>query len=321
MKRANRTGIIFLLLICSNWLFAQQVPSTEENFTYLVTFGKKADKSHGDDDFSQVIFFVIPTSQKNPVYIRVFDADCGGKNDEMYGTEETKTKFTVLGGKGAHSNADARKLDPTGEYKSGTELFSKTVGQSDKLDNDWLTFGPFNPSSGELIPELGGNVFKLVVDGVSGQSGNLYKLFLSTSATSNNAVEGGNAFTYEYCVRMSEKKTIVSHLYPFISKSVVKVKISVFDYDNDGIIRLVSVSKKGSVSKSSGDNQWKEHEFTVTEDEKNTSLDIQFVKQGDSKNNNIVINITNQYGESMPFYTSPIGGVPKYKSKIGVKAD
>lgn len=320
MKRSKITLLIAGLLAGLH-LFAQQTPSAEENFTFLVTFGKEADKSHGDDDFSQVLFFVIPTSHKDPVYIRVFDADCGGKNDEIIGTGSTKTKFTVLGGKGAHSNKDAQKQDPVGQYKSGTELYAKTYGSDDKLDNAWTSFGPFNPTSGELQSDLGGYVFKLVIDGASGTSGNLYKTFLSTSSSSNNAVEGGNVFTYEYCVRMSDKKTTVSHLYPFVSKNVVKVKVSVFDFDSDGTIRVVSVSKKGVTSKSSGNKEWKRHEFSVTEDEKNTSYDIQFVKQGTSKNNNIVVNITNQYDESMPFYTSPIGGVPKYKTKIGVKVD
>jgi len=319
MKRIKLTGLLFLVL--STRVFGQQVPSAEENFTYVVTFGKEADKSYGDDDYSQVLFFVIPATQKTPVYIRVFDADCGGKNDEVYGTGDTKTKFTVYGGKGAHSNKDAQKQDPVGQYKSGTELFSKTYGTDAKLDNAWTTFGPFNPSSGELQTDLGGYVFKLVVDGVSGGSGNLYKLFLSTSSTANNAVTGGNVFTYEYCVRMAEKKTTVSHLYPFINSSVVKVKISIFDFDSDGVIRLVSVAKKGTPVKSSGNKEWKKHEYAVAASEKNTSLDVQFVKQNDSKNNNIVVNITNQYDESMPFYTSPIGGVPKYKSKIGVKVD
>ena len=59
----------------------------------------------------------------------------------------------------------------------------------------------------------------------------------------------------------------------------------------------------------------------VNAQEYNTSFDIQFIKQKDAKNNNIVVYITNQYNEMMPFYTSPIGGIPKYKYKIGVKVD
>jgi hypothetical protein len=316
MKPIN---ILVTLFLIAQQLHAQQVPSAEENFTHLVTFGKQADKSHGDDDCSQVLFFVIPPAHKQPVYIRVFDADCGGKNDELYG--DTKTRFAVYGGAGAHSNKDAQKTDPTGQYKSGTELFSKTIGTDAKLDNAWTTFGPFNPASGEFSSDLGGNIFKLVVDGVSGTSGNLYKVFLSTSASANNPVEGGNVFTYEYSVRMSSKKNSIAHLYPFISAAVVKVKVSVFDFDADGVVRVVSVEKKGISAKSSGNNEWKKHEYTVTAGEKKTSYDVQFVKQTESKNNNIVVNITNQYDESMPFYTAPIGGVPKYKSRIGVKAD
>ena len=320
MKKGSILSVVFLFLV-TDFLFAQQVPSVEENFTHLVTFGKQADKSYGDDDNSQVIFFVVPKTQKLPFYIRVFDADCGGLNDEIVGTAENKTKFMVYGGVGAHSSKDAQKLDPVGTYKSGTELYSKTIGKDDKLDNKWMSIGPFNPSSGELLPDLGGYVFKLAVEGVTGQSGNLYKLFLTTSSTANNAVEGGNAFTYEYCVRISDKKGTISHLYPFINASVVKVKINVFDFDSDGVLRLVSVARKGAAIKSSGNNEWSKHEYTVTASEKNTSLDVQFVKQAESKNNNIVVNITNQYDENLPFYTSPIGGVPKFKSKIGVKVN
>jgi len=29
-----------------------------------------------------------------------------------------------------------------------------------------------------------------------------------------------------------------------------------------------------------------------------------------------VVNVRNQYDETMPFYTSPIGGVPKYKYSV-----
>ena len=43
-----------------------------------------------------------------------------------------------------------------------------------------------------------------------------------------------------------------------------------------------------------------------------------FNKNWPSKNNNITVSIANQYGESLAFYTVPIGGVPKYKYKIKV---
>jgi hypothetical protein len=30
----------------------------------------------------------------------------------------------------------------------------------------------------------------------------------------------------------------------------------------------------------------------------------------------VVVNVRNQRGETMPFYTIPIGGVPKYKGEV-----
>jgi hypothetical protein len=41
---------------------------------------------------------------------------------------------------------------------------------------------------------------------------------------------------------------------------------------------------------------------------------VQFVNNSNAKpNNNICFYITNQYGESLPFYAIPIGGKPVYK--------
>ncbi|MBX9850281.1 MAG: hypothetical protein K2X86_00815 [Cytophagaceae bacterium] len=81
----------------------------------------------------------------------------------------------------------------------------------------------------------------------------------------------------------------------------------------------MSVGKKGDNIAISADNEWIESTHNITEEEKNTSLDIQIIKVSNAKNNNMVFYITNQYGKLMPFFTSPIGGVPKYRYKIGVK--
>src|ERR1700751_2612354 len=111
-----------LKIICTILLFqlfydrlsAQQFPSADEKIPFLCTFSNKSDKDWGDDDFVQIYFFIVPQNEKNPVYIRIFDADVGGKNDEAHGEFNSKTRFGIYGGKGAHSNPDAQKQDPTG---------------------------------------------------------------------------------------------------------------------------------------------------------------------------------------------------------------
>lgn len=317
MKK-NRYALLLLLETFCSCVYSQIMPSIEENISYLVTFSKSADKTWGDDDNTQIYFFVVPEAVKIPFYVRVFDPDNGGAIDENRGGFNSKTKFTLYGGNGAHSNKDAQDHEPTRNFKSGVMLGTKTFGEDKALDKNWYSFGPFNALEGELVSELGGYIFKLVVEGLEGDDGNLYKLGLSSDKNSNVKLEGGNIFTYEYCFRTSDDKLSTCHLFPFISKGITAVKINTYDYDEEGIIRVVSKSKKGEGIKPSGDGKWDASTYNISDEEINTSLDIQFIKQSPVHNNNIVVYLTNQYGKTMPFYTAPIGGLPKYTSKITV---
>ncbi len=296
---------------------AQVMPSPDENIPFLVTFSKSSDKTWGDDDNIQIYFFSIPKDNKTPFYIRIFDADNGGKYDENRNGFNSKTKFSLYGGKGAHSNPASKEKDPKGNYNSGILLNTKTFGEDPANDDKWFNFGPINPTEGELQPEMG-YVFKLVVEGSEGDDGNLYRLSLSSSKDDNVKVEGGNILTYEYCFRTSDNAGSVSHLYPFVTKGIISVTIDVFDYDDEGLIRIISVSKKGENTKLEKAENREISKHTIVDDEINTSLDVQFIKNKASKNNNITVSITNQVGESLAFYTVPIGGVPKYKYKIKV---
>ncbi|MDG1334243.1 MAG: hypothetical protein P8P74_18055 [Crocinitomicaceae bacterium] len=309
---------ILLLLIPVNVLFAQAVPSPEENIPYLVTFGGDGEKSWGDDDFCQVFFFVVPKTQKTSVYFRVYDPGTGEGIDEKKGGFNTKTKFTVFGGKGCITNKDARGTDPRGKWFSGNILSYKTFGNENT--GEWYTFGPFNPTSGEYSKKYGGYVFKLSARGVSGDDGNLYKYFMSTSSTTNSAVEGGNAFTFEYTFRLNDAAGEVSHIYPYIDSNVISVKQGNFDWDNDGEMKIITNTRLTIPLKKSGDGDWQKSEHKVLKGEKESTFDVQFHKNksAPAKNNNVSFYITNQYGESMPFYTVPIGGVPKPKSVIRI---
>lgn len=316
-----------ILTVISLWILsqasiAQSIPATEENIPYLVTFGKHGDSSWGDDDFAQIFFVVLPSSQTEPFFVRVYDPEASGNIDECKGDCNTSTRFAVYGGKGAITNKDARATNTTGNYKAGTLLASKTFTNENKLDMQWYALGPFNPADGELSSEYGGLIFKIVAEGLQGDDGNLYKYFISTKANENRSVEGANAFTFEYSFRLSDNPTDVSHIYPYIDENVVSIWLSNFDFDNDGVLRLVSVSKKGETRKVSAQNIWDTREFKITEEEKKTSIDVQLVKRKSPaiKSNNVTLFITNQYGEQIPFYTIPIGGVPKYKYAIVARA-
>lgn len=308
-------SILILLFMIHSVSIAQPVPAAEENIPFLVTFGKEADKKWGDDDFSQVFFFKVKKELKTPIYIRVFDPDCSGQHDEMNGQFNTMTKFSIYGGAGCITNPDATGTDPVGGYNSGDLLGTKTFGSKTDYDNAWYTFGPFNPSEGEYSAKFGGYIFKVISEGIKGDDGNLYRYFMSSEPDKNVSLEGGNAFTFEYTFRLHKEPYQTSHIYPYIDDKVISVEQRNFDWDGDGYIKICSVATLGNEVAVSGDNNWSQSVYKIKDPERGKSLDIQFTKNNKImvNNNNVVFSIRNQYGELLPFFVVPIGGVPKFQ--------
>ena len=308
------------LLISSLNVNSQAVPASDENIPFLVTFGKQADKAWGDDDFSQVFFFKVPEDYSKPLYFRVYDPDCSGEHDEQKESFNTVTKFSVYGGTGCITNKDSQGIDPVGEYKSGNLLATKAFNHKTDYDDKWYTFGPFNPKEGELSRKHGGLIFKIICEGVKGDDGNLYRYFMSINKDKNIPVEDGNAFCYEYTFRLHSDPKQVSHIYPYVDDKVISLKQRNFDWDYDGYIKLTSRVTETETLTTSGDNETSESDYKVKEAEKGNSVDISFIKNSTFKvnNNNVVFSVTNQYGESLPFFVVPIGGVPEYKGAIKI---
>ena len=316
--------IIILLLGLSNTsvLTGQPVPGKDENIPFLVTFGKFGKTSWGDDDFRQIFFFSILKDYTKPLYIRVFDPDCGGENDEIQGVFNTKFLYSVYGGKGVDpdKNEDSKGLDKSVNFKTGNLLASKVFGSEARYDNKYYTFGPFNPAEGDFNERWNSYIFKIVCEGISGDDGNLYRYFLSRNANNNLAIEGANAFTYEYTFRMWNDFKSVAHIYPFVDTGIVFIKQSNFDWDNDGKILVVSRYKQGIEVPISVEDNWVSSNIPIEPAEVNSSLDFQFHKrQGDLvKNNNVVVTLKNQRGDALKFFSSPIGGVPVYIPKTNI---
>lgn len=323
-----RKQLIYILLILFSpgsvfLLSGQPVPADDENIPFLMTFGGSGlrETSWGDDDFSQTFFFTIPPDHNDPFYIRVYDPDVGGETDELNGVWDTRMSYEIFGGFEVWSHPDAKGIVPTGNYKSGMLLASKTFATADEWDQKWYTFGPFNPAEGEIVDKFANHrVFKIITEGMGGDDGNLYRYYLSTSPDENRSIEGANAFTYEYTFRLWNDAQNVSHVYPYIDSATTSIKVTNFDWDNDGHILMVSRIRKGDEIKPSGEDNTEMQILGIQPEEKNSSLDIQFIKQKDPlvRNNNVVISIENQYGESLEFFVIPIGGVPVYKPGIGI---
>ena len=313
MKYALLTILMFPAL-----LFGQAIPSKSENIANLITFSKEAPSAWGDDDNTQVFFAFIPFDYQEAFYIRVFDPNVGGMLDAAYGDEEfdSKTQFSIYGGEGAHSNPDAQKTDPVGEFKSGVLLDYKVFADEEKYDMQWVSFGPFNPVEGEYDASLNGYIFKIIAEGLDGNDGNLYSYFLSQQGNDNKAIDGANAFTYEYTFRLKNKGN-VAHVYPFIDEDVVAIKQFNFDLDEDGIIKIYSTTKNGHDAAVSGNDVWDFSSHEVDENEKFKCMDLQ-IRRKDQTKNDVSIYVLNQYDKAIRFFSSPLGS-HKYIYQISVR--
>lgn len=298
---------------------AQAVPNPGERIADLITFGAQASPAWGDDDHAQTFFFLVPDGQRDPVYIRIWDPDCGGKNDDLKGGADTRTEFSLYGGPGTFSGPQARDPRPANPVPPGRLLQRQVFGADARYDGQWFAFGPLNPLEAEPAPEFQGRVFKVVARGLSGNDGNVYRYFFSTSGVQNQAVEGGNAFTYEYCFRFpptNHQATV--HLYPFVGKGVVSIKQSNFDMDNGAKMAVFSVAKNGQAAAVSGDGVWASSVLPILPAEHGLSLDFRLTSAARAPND-LVFYVTDQYEAALPFFAIPLGGPPKYRYDVDMK--
>jgi len=316
-------GLLALLLGPAAGAAAQAVPNPGEKIESLVTFGPQAPTTSGDDDFTQTFFFLVPSTERRPIYIRVFDPDCGGQLDAKVGQFNTRTEFSLYGGPGTHSAKGATDPRPTNPAAppSGRLIKQEVFGEDPKYDGGYFNFGPLNPLEGELVEQFQGYVYKVVVRGLSGNDGNLYRFFLSSSPNLNVPIPGGNAFTYEYCFRIPAAPTgraVTVHLYPFANEHVVSIKQSNFDLDNSAKLTVFSIAKNGHAAPVSGDGQWTSSVLPINPKEYGLSLDFRLVSKSTTFND-VVFYVTDQYDTALPFFAVPLGGPPRYKYDIDVK--
>jgi len=187
----------------------------------LLTFGTApSSPGNGDNDQVQVIFFEIPDTITDTLYIRILDPDVGGSStfdEQQGGSWDTATTFGLYGGSGAYTNPAARQArfattaDPG--ISSGNLIISQTFAISGTLDGTWYTFATINPGQGETVGSR--RVFKLSVIGAnSGDDGNRYNVALSTDPLANVPPTGSRILGYSWTFPLPRNSPL--RLYPYV---------------------------------------------------------------------------------------------------------
>ncbi len=256
---------IFFSVLLLTMTFLSPVYALES--TYLSTYGSEAKTIEGDDDFVQVIFIRIPESTKAdaPLYVRIFDADCGGMWDARYTREwNTTTRFRLFGGEGAYSKTGLKKPSPdTKDLESGTLLADTSVGEDSLKDNNWFTFAEIRPKDGEKTGEF--RYFRLVVQGTAGDDGNRYDIAVVTDLRRTLPPEGLYLFTYEPTVYLPSAD-IFAEIRFFVPKDIRE--ITVHNFDLAEAVIAVNTAFRGNLSVlTSGQDKWSESIIQLNENE------------------------------------------------------
>jgi len=283
------------------------------------TYGPDSPGTNGDNDYVQVIFFELPDTlpPTTGLYFNVFDPDCGGSEDYEWQGFNTTTGFGVYGGPGAYTSPLARSpvFTPGVNYEgvtTGTLLVSRTFGISPTLDGQWISLNaaPIALNAGEHVD--GRYVFKLSVEGVSGDDGNFYDVAVSTSPAPTNTVPAGTrifAYSWTFQQPPPDNKT-PPHLFPYVENGVTQVIQHNFDIDfADGYMYLVTpAGRVTSTAKLSHDGDWDSSSHAVLPGESGATWTVWLEISSTAFTNCVSLYFTDQNGVALPIFTRSTSG-------------
>ena len=172
--------------------------------------------------------------------------------DRLYGSYDTTITYTLRGYTNTYTDSNARSHNPNVVgINSGTLLTQTVIGADATYHDNWnLVFGPYPASAGELVG--GSRVFKLAVEGASGNDANVYNVTLSITSTTNTAPAGSSVFAYAWTFPLTSGAS--QWLYPYVAAGTSAFEQHNWDMDGDGTVTLHTPMRDGIAATVSGDN-------------------------------------------------------------------
>jgi PKD repeat protein len=261
----------------------------------FITFGPQAPAQKGDDDFSQSIVIRVPDSVEDRLYLRVFDPDVGGSADEPTGLWNTETRFSLW------SAGDAAAGAPeAGEGVSpvlpGPVLIDERFGESPETDGGWHTLGAFRPDQGESVP--GFHLFGFTAQGLSGDDGNLFDLFISKDPSSNQAVPGLFMSSERPTLSVAQGPRRVAEARFSLPRDTSGLTIRHFDLDR-AHTRLQLPFAEPVLLRSSGDGVWGVARIPLIPSDGDRVAAIT-IRGGRNLSNVVTLDVTDDGGKPLP---------------------
>lgn len=280
-----RTIISLIFVLTTSLMISSHVFAIDT--VHMVTMGKEAPPDQGDNDFTQAVYFKIPATITQRLYLRIFDPDCGGGVDENFGPWDTKTKFSFFG------QADSLVKDDLQDTKP---IAVKTFGIDSFTDNKWYTFAEFMPEKGEKVKDF--YYFKLLVQGMSGNDGNVFNGTISLDPKQNRSPENLTIYNYMPTVNLPRIAKRFAELRFFIPSGTSELKIRNFDLENS-ILWFETPFESNFPLKASGQGDWQEDVVNIGV-ERSGQWGAVILQSFSARLNNAVIQILGKDDKPLP---------------------
>lgn len=268
-----------------------------QNTISLVTYGPEAETREGDADYSQIIYIRVPVNNTDDLYLRIFDADCGGRNDSPFGPYNMVTRYQLIGKEGDFTLPSLNANGGLSDYTDAAKFIADTtIGEDPFVDNKWYNLVRFLPQDGKKIDNY--YHFKLIIKGLSGNDGNVFNVAVSNNPKSNDTPEGVIIESYEPTIRLPQQG-IFAEMRFFTPENLDSVRVYNFDAAN-GNVSVSTRFRDNLRVTSSGQDEWQSGSVKFTSLEKNRYNAVVF-KDGNEIPNDATFFILSPDGNPIPF--------------------
>jgi PKD repeat protein len=264
LKLLSATGV---LLLCAG------MAAKAEETAPFITYGKDAPTREGDFNHSQIIYFSVPGDAKERLWINIFDPGIGGDHDQLIShTAESQTRFALFGGEGASAVPSGEPRNTTvQDTGSGALITEKTFGTEEDAIGQWRNIAIVDTRQGELVD--GRRVFRLLVQGSSGDAGNAFDIAISNRETRSNPPKGLEMFSYRPTIRV-QKPGSFAELTFRTPDSANRLTIHNFDAAY-GSVAFTSDFRSVPL-RASGQDNWQASEVALSDEERGARAAINY---------------------------------------------
>ncbi len=275
----------------------------------FINYGPGADPSEGDDNFIQVINIKLPQDYSGQALLKLFDMSCGSSMDVPLGRWDSRFRFSIY-----RNEITEEQIRMIPGYKA--EIYPNVIshfetGQDPRYYNNWYTFVDLAKYRSD------GSTYSLVVEGVVGNDGNAFEIFISADSLNNIPVEGATLYSYEPTLS-------IRRILNKISFRTIPLKddneITVHTFDLDGTHSYFSSLLKNEIpNREATPTGWSHNKYdlTIYERDNYSTLDI---GPKDNVVNDITFYFTGANGGrrviELPAFEKESAAIPLYESKI-----